>query len=151
VTLLLDVQLLLYAVFESYQEHLVSLAWLESILNSPSTLVGLPMHSLLGFIRIATQRRSSFSPLTMTDALDQVGLWVAQPNVFVPQPAPDHFNRVASFIRQANGNHELVSDAHLAALAVEHGAAMCTHDSDFIRFVGLTVFDPLQPPIQPLS
>jgi uncharacterized protein len=87
----------------------------------------------------------------MTDPLEQVELWFAQPNVFVPQPAPDHLNRVASFIRQANGNHELVSDAHLAALAIEHGAAMCTHDSDFIRFTGLTVFDPLQPPLQPLG
>jgi uncharacterized protein len=149
-TLLLDVQLLIYAVFQSYKEHSVSLAWFESILNDPSTLVGLPNHTLLGFVRIATRRRTDFSPLAMSDALDQVEFWIAQPNVFVPQPAQDHLNRVASFIRQANGDHELVSDAHLAALAIEHGAAMCTHDSDFIRFAGLTIFDPLQqPPFQP--
>jgi toxin-antitoxin system PIN domain toxin len=127
-------------------------AWFESILNDPSNLVGLPNHSLLGFVRIATKRHTDFSPIKMSDALEQVELWIAQPNVFVPQPAQGHFGRVASFIRQANGGSKLVSDAHLAALAVEHGAAMCTHDSDFSRFAGLTVLDPLQPPpLQPLS
>ena len=145
-TLVLDVQLLIYAVFESYPEHSVSVAWFESILNDSSTLVGLPNHSLLGFIRIATRTVGDFSPLKMSDALDQVEVWIALPNVFVPQPAQDHLNRVASLIRQANGNYELVSDAHLAALAIEHGAAMCTHDSDFLRFTGLTILDPLQPP-----
>jgi hypothetical protein len=149
-TLLLDVQLLIYAVFESYHEHSVTLAWLESILDDPSTLVGLPAHSLFGFIRIATRPMPTFSPLTMSDALAQVELWIARPNVFVPQPAQDHFNRVARFMRQANGGYELVSDAHLAALAIEHGAAMCTHDSDFFRFDGLRILDPLRPPLPPL-
>jgi uncharacterized protein len=144
-TLLVDVQLLLYAVFESYQEHSISLAWFESILNNSSILIGLPLNSLLGFVRIATARVPA--PITMSEALGQAEVWIAQPNVFVPQPAQDHFSRVANFIRQVNGNHELVADAHLAALAIEHSAIMCTHDSDFARFTGLRLFDPLQPPV----
>lgn len=145
-TLLLDVNLLLYAVFDSYQEHAVSVAWFNAIMNDPSILVGLPANSLLGFIRIATRSNLGFSPLAMSDALDQVEDWVDQPNVFVPQPAQDHLKRVANLLRQANGNFELVTDAHLAALAVEHGATMCSHDADFTRFAGLTVLDPLQQP-----
>jgi uncharacterized protein len=145
-TLLLDVNLLLYAVFDSYQEHRVSLAWFEAVMNDPATLVGLPSHSLLGFLRIATRSNPGFSSLVMSDALDQVEHWLAQPNVFVPHPAQDHFNRLANLIRQANGDSDLIGDAHLAALAVEHGATMCTHDTDFMRFAGLTVFDPLQQP-----
>ena len=86
----------------------------------------------------------------MSDALDQVEEWIALPNVFVPQPAEDHFSRVANFRRQTNGSPDLISDAHLAALAIEHGATMCTHDDDFTRFAGLTVLDPLRlpPPFQ---
>jgi toxin-antitoxin system PIN domain toxin len=153
-TLILDVNLLLIAVFDSYHEHPVALAWFERIMNDSSILVGLPVHSLLGFVRIATASRrasgTSFWPLTMADALEQVEIWTAQPNVFVPQPAQDHLNRVANLLRQANGTSDLVSDAHLAALALEHRAIICSHDSDFTRFVGLTVLDPLrQPPLQP--
>jgi predicted nucleic acid-binding protein len=85
----------------------------------------------------------------MPVALDQVEVWIAQPNVFVPQPAQDHVPRVANLMRQTNGNHRLLQDAHLAALAIEHRATMCSHDSDFLRFPGLTVIDPTQPPLPP--
>jgi len=147
--LVLDVQLLLYAVFNSYTEHSVAHAWFEVVLNDPASLVGLPNHSLLGFIRLATKPRPHFTPLSMEDALEQVRAWIDWPNVFVPQPSDGHIRRVADLLRLTHGNHELVSDAHLAALAMEHRATMCTHDTDFARFVGLSVFDPLLPPTSP--
>jgi uncharacterized protein len=151
-TLLLDVNLLLYAVFDSYQEHPMSLAWFEGIMNDPATLVGLPTASLLGFVRICTQSNPSFSRLTMSDALDQVEYWIEQPNVFIPQPAQDHIKRMANLLRLANGNHGLVADAHLAALAIEHRATLSSHDDDFTKFSGVAVLDPLQqqPPRRPI-
>jgi hypothetical protein len=56
---------------------------------------------------------------------------------------------VVGLMKHTGGGHQLVTDAHLAALAIEHGATMCTHDSDFLRFPGLTVIDPTQPPLAP--
>jgi uncharacterized protein len=145
----LDVQLLLYIVFNSYPEHNASLTWFEGILNNSVALVGLPAHSLFGFLRLSTQTLSGNAPITMPVALNQVETWIAQPNVFVPQPGQNHMQRVVGLMRQTNGNPQLVADAHLAALAIEHGATMCSHDNDFLRFPGLTLIDPTQPPPLP--
>jgi uncharacterized protein len=106
-TLFLDVNLLLYAVFESYQEHRVSRNWFEGIMNDSATLVGFPTATLLGFVRLCTQSNRGFSQLTMEEALEQVENWIDQPNAFVPQPAHDHIKRVADLLRLANGDHGL--------------------------------------------
>lgn len=145
----LDVQILLYIVFNSYPEHNASRAWFEGILNNTPALVGLPTHSLLGFLRLSTKALPGNTPITMSVALNQVETWIAQPNVFVPQPGQNHMQRVTGLMRQINGNYQLVADAHLAALAIEHGATMCSHDSDIRTFPGLTVIDPIQPPLPP--
>ena len=144
-TFFLDVNLLLYAAFDSYSEHAVCGAWLEGMLSDSPHLIGFPTVALLGFVRISTQFRSSYSPITMEEALEQVERWIEPTNAYVPHSAEDHINRVATLLRSANGDHSLVTDAHLAALALEHQATMCSHDGDFRRFSALTVFDPLQP------
>jgi uncharacterized protein len=144
-TLLLDINLLLYAVFDSYSEHQACLAWLEGVMNDSTTLVGLPTHCLVGFLRISTNSRQ-FAALSMSDALNLVDDWIDQPNVYVPQPAGDHLKRVGHLLRQTRGGSSSVSDAHLAALAIEHQAILCSHDADFMKFTGVSIFDPLQPP-----
>ena len=145
-TFLLDVNLLLYAAFDSYSEHAVCSAWLEGMLNDPSHLIGFPIAALLGFVRISTRSRSGYSPITMEEAFELVERWMEPPNAYVPHPAEDHIHRVASLLKSVNGNHGLVAHAHLAALALEHQATMCSHDGDFRRFSALPIFDPLQSP-----
>jgi toxin-antitoxin system PIN domain toxin len=145
----LDVQLLLYVVFNSYPEHNAAHAWFEGVLNNTTTLVGLPTHSLFGFLRLSTQVLPNNTPISMPVALTQVEAWIALPNVFVPQPGQNHIQTVIGLMRYTGGGHGLVADAHLAALAIEHGATMCSHDNGFLRFPGLTVIDPTQPTLLP--
>ena len=73
-TFLLDVNLLLYAAFDSYSEHAVCRAWLERMLNDSNHLIGFPTAALLGFVRISTKPRGGYAPITMEEALEQVGV-----------------------------------------------------------------------------
>ena len=148
-TLFLDVNLLLYVVFNSYSEHGVCRSWFEGEMDNSANLIGFPTVALLGFVRISTQSKPGFSPLTMAEALEQVEHWIEQPNAYIPHPSDGHFRRVANLLRSVNDNHALITDAHLAALAIEHQAILCSHDSDFNLFSALSVFDPLQPPSLP--
>jgi uncharacterized protein len=142
--LFLDVNMLLYVVFNSYTEHEICRDWFEDAMDDTANRIGFPIAALLGFVRLSTQPRSSFLPITMAQALELVEGWVKQPNAYVPQPGDGHIEQVVNLMRSVNGNHALVTDAHLAALAIEHQATICSHDSDFKLFSALSVFDPLQ-------
>jgi toxin-antitoxin system PIN domain toxin len=141
--MLLDANLLLYAVDEASPYHARAAAWLVEQLNGPSR-VGLPWQSLVGFVRISTNPRALENPLSPQAACDFFGEWLAQDTAWTPTPGPGHARIFAELVTGHHLSGNLVSDAHLAALAVEHGLTLCSNDSDFARFPGLRWMNPLQ-------
>ena len=141
--ILIDANLLLYAKVQDYPQHAKTRAWLDERLNQPAR-VGLPWPSLLAFLRIATNVRVFSSPLSIDEAWDQVSQWLAIPQVWIPQPTDRHAKVVEELLQDGGVVGGLVMDAHLAALAREHGLQLCSADSDFARFPGLSWFNPLE-------
>ena len=140
---LLDVNLLLYAVDESAPHHPRARAWLEEVLSSPET-VALPWVVLLAFLRLTTRASVFARPLSPDEALDIVDGWLALPNVTVVHPGPRHAALLRELLAPLGTAANLTTDAHLAALAREHGATLCSRDADFGRFAGVRWFDPLR-------
>lgn len=131
--MLVDANLLLYAVDGHSPQHEVAGAWWTDTLNGPRR-VGLPWASLGAFVRISTHPRASEHPLTPSQAWAIVEGWLDAPTTWIPEPGP-RFARVLGDLlvrHRAAGN--LVPDAMLAALALEHGIAVQSADSDFARF-----------------
>lgn len=122
-------------------QHEASKRWLEKRLNGAAR-VALPWHSLIAFMRIVTNPRL-FRPATSThEAWWRVQSWLAQPSVWIPTPTHRH-PEVLSGLLEDNVHGDLVSDAHLAALAIEHGLTVCSTDGDFARFEGVRWENPL--------
>jgi uncharacterized protein len=137
-----DLNLLLYAVNRDSPRHAAARAWLEQALSGDEP-VGLPWVVLLGFLRVATSERILPHPLTATQALGVVDGWLAQPPVVVPAPGDGHWRVLRELLRVAGAAGNLTTDAHLAALAIEQGAELCSTDADFARFRGLRWVNPL--------
>lgn len=137
-----DVNLLLYAVINGFPHHKVAHGWWEETLNS-STEVGLAAPAVFGFIRIATNPRLLNPPLTVEAATGLVSAWLAQPNVSALRPGPRDFEIAFDLLRGVGTGGNLTTGAQLAALAIEHQAEICSNDTDFARFPGLRVANPL--------
>ena len=105
--------------------------------------VGLPWPSLLAFIRLASNPRWFPSPLSMDDAWDQVTEWLELPPTWSPAPTERHAATLEPLVRGTGLTPKLVMDAHLAALAIEHGLVLCSADRDFARFPGLRWQNPV--------
>lgn len=140
---LLDANILLYAYNRDSAHHEVCRTWLEQAFNG-SEPVALPWQTLLAFIRIATNPRISSHPLTAQQVCGIVGRWLEHPNVTIVGPADRFWGILQEQILDAQVSGPMVTDAALAALALEHGAAMCSTDRDFRRFRGLKLVDPLE-------
>ena len=143
--MLVDANILLYAVDQEARAHAAAKRWLEEALNG-SRRVGLPWQSLLAFVRIVTHPRALASPLAPGAAWSFVADWLGAPAAWVPEPGrgyPDILGRLVCDL-ELRGN--LVSDAALAALALEHGLAVVSADSDFARFRELIWLDPTSGP-----
>lgn len=143
--ILVDANLLLYATLSSYDEHARARCWLDTQLSG-SDPVGLPWTSLLAFMRIATNPRLFPRPLPMADAWAQVRAWRAQPCVFSPVPGANHEQLLDELMGVTVVTARLLTDAHLAALAMGHGLRLCSADADFARFPGLRWMNPLATP-----
>jgi uncharacterized protein len=141
---LVDVNLLLYAVDESSAFHRKAQAWVEDSFSGAETLA-LTWSVLLAFIRLSTQARIFAHPLTAAQALDLVEGWLAQPNVTVVHPTDRHSAILRELLEPLGAAGNLTSDAHLAAIAIAHGAELCSLDNDFSRFPGLHWINPLSP------
>lgn len=138
--ILVDVNLLLYVGNEMAAEHEKASAWFEERMNSGER-VGLPWHSLFGFLRMST---TVIRPsLPMDTALAFVEEWLEWDTVWVPEPTVNHIKIVGDLLRPVP-HRELVSDAHLAALAIEHGLTLCSNDRDFRLFSELRLHNPLE-------
>jgi uncharacterized protein len=140
--ILVDSNLLIYATVRSFRQHEPARQWLDDQFADLSR-VGLPWPSLLGFLRIVTNPRIFPRPLSMDLAWKHVEAWFSQPNVWVPLPTENHSLILSRMLKSAGAGANLVPDADLAALAVEHGLSLCSTDGDFARFPGLRWANPL--------
>lgn len=138
-----DVNLLLYAIDETAVLHQPARAWVEETLSGSET-VAFAWVVLLAFVRLATRAAIFEAPLTSDEALDLVTSWLDQPSATVIHPTDRHASVLRGLLNQVGTAGNLTTDAHLAALAIEHGAQLCSCDADFSRFPGLRWIDPLR-------
>jgi len=140
--MIVDANILLYVSDEQAPEHSRAHAWLTTALNG-STRVGLPWPSLLAFLRISTQPRVVRSPLSGPVAWAQIEKWLERDIVWIPAPTSRHAQIMTGFLQRYRITANLVPDAHLAALAVEHGVPIASADTDFARFEEVRWINPL--------
>ena len=140
---LVDANILLYA-YDSFSPHCqAAQAWLEAKLSEADP-VALPWVSILAFVRISTNPRLMKAPLGMGDAIAAVSALLARENVIVLNPGERHWEILRNVLVEGQASGPLVTDAHLAALAIEHGAILASADRDFARFPGLKLLNPLR-------
>jgi hypothetical protein len=139
---LTDVNLLLYAFDTAAPRHRTSERWLEEQLSGTETFA-FAWVVLLAFIRLSTSPRVFERPLEPADTFDIVDGWLEQPCATIVHPTDRHAALVRELLEPLGTAGNLTTDAHLAALAIEHGAELCSSDSDFSRFPGLRWSDPL--------
>lgn len=140
--ILIDANLLLYAHVQSFPQHATARTWLDAQMSGGAP-VGLPWPSLLGFLRIVTNPRVFERPQSIGAAWEQVRSWLDCDVVWIPQPTERHREILGSLLGDGGIQAGLVPDAHLAALAMEHGLMLCSTDGDFARFRGLRWVNPL--------
>lgn len=131
-----DANVLLYAVNADSAHHAVARRWLDRALSGGDT-IGFSWIVVLAFLRLATHAAVFPSPLRADQAVAIVRGWLAAPGAVVLQPTARHLDVLAGLLSDAGTAANLVNDAHLAALAVEHGAEVVSFDADFARFTGL--------------
>lgn len=140
--ILVDSNLLLYAENSLSEHHEAARTWWDARLSG-SEPVGLAWPVLNAFIRIATNARLHQRPLTLQEAIDRVDSWLKQPCVRLLQLTDQHWPLFRQTLQAGSATGNLVSDAHLAALALEHNCALQSCDADFSRFKGLRWRNPL--------
>lgn len=138
-----DVNLFLYAYDSRSKRHEPAREWLEQTLSGAET-VALSWTVLLAFIRLSTRPAIVETPLSASEAIDLVQSWLDQPCATVVNPTERHAAVLRELLQALGTAGNLTTDAHLAALAIEHGALLCSSDTDFARFGGLRWEDPLQ-------
>lgn len=138
---LLDANVLLYAYDSESTHHITCRSWLEAAFNAEET-VALPWLTVLAFVRIATNSRAVRRPLTGSEACGIVDTWLQRPNVVVLEAGDRFWEIFQGQMVEAQVSGPLVTDTALAALALEHGATVCSTDRDFRRFRGLKLLDP---------
>jgi toxin-antitoxin system PIN domain toxin len=140
--ILVDANLLVYAWDRSAPCHKTAVRWLDEKLSA-SPRVGLPWETLLGFMRVVTNPRIFEKPASVVLAWNQVENWLSAPNAWIPTAGNRHKEILARLLSRLGGGAKLIPDAHLAALAIEHGLDLCSADGDFARFEGLRWVNPL--------
>ena len=133
-----DVNVLLYAINGDSAQHAAARAWIEESFARTQGMA-FSWTALIGFLRLATRSGIFAKPLPIEDALGVVDAWLQHPRAHVIVPTPRHAALLSSLLSGAGFGGNLVTDAHLAALAIEHGAELGTFDRDFSRFAGLRV------------
>ena len=141
--MLVDANVLLYAIDEDSRFHAAARDWLEATLNG-TRRVGIPWISISAFARIATHPRALRSPLTPMEAWGFIDEWLDAPATWVPGPGRGHREIFGRLLRDLDLRANLVTDAALAALCIEHGLQMVSADSDFARFTEIAWFNPVK-------
>lgn len=137
-----DVNLLVYAYNEGAPLHAPSRQWWEDLMTA-GTSVGLPWAVTCGFVRLMTHPAVLVSPMLPGDAVAVIESWLGRDHVQILEPGPRHLALLREAFNDAGVAGQLTSDAHLAAIAIEHGCELHSNDSDFGRFSGLRWRNPL--------
>ncbi len=140
--MLIDANLLLYSADALAPEHDRAAAWLTGQLNGERR-IGIPWESLTAFVRISTHPRATTRPLASAEAWRFVEDWLAVDQVWVPVPTERHAAILGTLVRKYRVAGNLIPDAHLAAIAIEHGLEVCSADTDFARFDEIRWRNPL--------
>lgn len=140
--ILVDANVLIYAVHAESPQHAAARRWLEATLSG-TTELGFSWSVLLAFLRLTTRRAVFTNPLSVEGATAIVDEWLDQPFARVVVPGPRHWSILRHLLAAAGTAGNLTTDAHLAALAIEHRARLATTDRDFGRFPGLALVDPV--------
>lgn len=140
--MLVDANILLFAVDASSDHHRQAADWLTEQLNGERR-VALPWESLAAFVRIATHPRASAQPLTPAEAWSHVDEWLAVPIAWIPVATDEHASVFGGLVTRYSLAGNLIPDAHLAALAIQHGLTICSADTDFARFREISWLNPL--------
>ena len=137
-----DINLLVYAYNEDAPLHAPAKMWWEACLSSVEP-VGIAWLVLLGFVRLMSNRRVLLNPMAPNEALEHGRSWLAESNTLIVTPGPAHVDVLSNLLQGPTIGADLVTDAHLAALAIEHQAELHSNDSDFSRFSGLRWVNPV--------
>lgn len=140
--MLLDANILLYAVDARSPFHARAKEWMEEALNGPRR-AGIPWSSITAFLRIATNPRAQDEPLQPAEAWDIAAAWLDAPAVWVPAPGRGHREILGALVRDLHLRGNLIADAVLAALCIEHGLQMISADTDFARFTQISWYNPV--------
>jgi toxin-antitoxin system PIN domain toxin len=141
--ILIDANILLHAYNTRSKDHETARRWLEARLSG-TELVRFAWLTIWAFLRISTNSRAFEHPLSMGEAREIVTSWLERPNADVVDPDERHWDILGALLDDGQTVGPLVMDAVLAAVAIEHGATLCTTDRDFSRFNGLAWTNPLQ-------
>jgi toxin-antitoxin system PIN domain toxin len=137
-----DVNLLVYAYSATAPQHAKARAWWERTMNDEEP-VGLPWAVSVGFLRLMTSAAVAAPPLRPAAALDVLESWYERRNVHVLDPGPRHLPILRGLLDELGVAGKLTADAHLAALAIEHGCELHSNDADFGRFSGVRWVNPI--------
>jgi toxin-antitoxin system PIN domain toxin len=140
--ILVDTNILIYSVNRDAPLHGRAKEWLEAAISQGET-VGLAWTVILAFLRLTTRTGLFRNPLPLETAFDLLDAWLQQPSVTIVEPGPRHTRFLRDLLLTSGTAGNLTSDAHLAALAIEHGAELCSSDTDFSRFPRLRWRNPL--------
>lgn len=139
---IVDLNVLIYAVNRDSPLHQPLKRWWESAVNGDEP-IGLPWAVLLGFLRLSTNPRVFQAPLSVSEALSTLDQWLSQPNVRILRETDGHWHTLRSLLVMSGTAGNLTTDAHLASLAISHGAVLVSCDADFARFAGLRWENPI--------
>lgn len=133
---IVDLNVVVYATNTASHHHPSASAWFDHAIGGVGT-IGIPTAVAVGFVRITTNPRIMTDPLSTSEASHIVRSWLARPNVVTPHPTDRHFDVLDELLAATGRGGNLVSDAHLAALAIEYSAELYSYDNDFARFPGV--------------
>jgi toxin-antitoxin system PIN domain toxin len=137
-----DINLLLYVCDSSSPFHARAARWWRSCLSGPEPVALLHV-VVFGFVRMATNPRAFVNPMTPAEAARHVLTWLDQPPVQEMDPGVDHVRKTLQLLEALGTGGNLVTDAQMAAVAIEYEAVIHTADADFARFPGLRWFNPI--------
>lgn len=139
---LIDTNLLVYAYVPALEQHPAARRWFEKTISEDEA-VGLAWVSVLGFLRVVTNPRIFRVPLRVDRAVAVVDEWLEQQAVEIVLPTPRHWSTLRGLLVEGQAGGALTTDAHIAALSIEHGATVYTTDRDFMRFSNVRAVNPL--------
>ena len=140
---LVDANILIYSTDEDSEHHAAARDWLDERTAGVPRSVGLPWPSLLAFFRLVTNPRIYSPPATAADAWQRIEDWLSRPAAWIPVPGSRHQQVLSGIVRECRPAGNLVPDAHLAALALEHGLTVVSTDTDFAKFPGVVWLNPV--------